>query len=202
MECLTIVKDLAIGAAGSIIASVIIVVVLSVYEFDFESKIVRRLDLLLNYVWMIRNRYSYEEDYTLTIHCAEEILRLTIEIADHIKPLNLLGNRRGEKIFYTLLYDLQRRCERICFQTVGYSGHDEITARIEKIHREQFTDGEIFIPEIEIEWMKEIIAGDSPQYMDGIIDYNSFKRENDKTIIKKNGITQSEFQRMVKAHHE
>ena len=203
MECLAILNDLIIGAFGSILASAIIVKVLSVYEFNFKSKIVRRLDLLLNYAWMIRNRYSYEEDYPFTVHCAEEIIKLTIEIADHIKPLNLCRNKTEKRIFFTLLYDLQRRCERICFQTVGYDGRDEITTRIERINREQFINGEPnFIPEIEIEWMKTIIEGVSPQYMDGIIECNSYRLEGDKIFIKKDGITQSEFQRMVKAHHE
>lgn len=202
MECLGIGKELITGVFCGIVASLSIEWMQSVYESNFKSKIIRRLDALLNYVWMMRNRYSYEDDYALTVHCAEEILKLTIDIADHMKFLNLLGNRNGKKIFCTLLYDLQRRCERICFQTVGYGGHDEIMARIERISKEQFIHGDKFIPEIETEWMKEIIAGNSPQYMDGVIECNSFRRKEDNTLIRKNGITQSEFQRMVKAHHE
>lgn len=201
MECLTIIKELGIGALGSIIASVVISCFLSRYEIEFESKVKCRLDIILNYVWMIRNRYGFEEDYDLIVHCAEEIQKQIIEIANHIKPLNRM-NKKDIRVFYTLLYDLQRRCERICFQTIGYRGHDEIRARINRIEKEHFTNDEEFIPEIEVEWMKKIIDGDSPKYTDGIIECNSYKFKEDEIYIKKNGITKSEFQRIVKDCHE
>lgn len=201
MTCLAIAKDLAIGALGSIIASLIISCFLSHYETESEAKVRRRLDIILNYVWMIRNRYGFEVDYGLIVHCAEEIQNQIIEITEHIKPLNRIG-KKDIKVFYTLLYDLQRRCERICFQTIGYRGHDEIRARISKIEKEHFKNGEEFILEIEVEWMKNIIDGYSPKYTDGIIEHNSYKIEKDETYIKKNGITKSEFQRIVKDCHE
>ena len=173
----------------------------SQYEIEFESKVSFRLNIIMNYVWMIRNRYDYEEDYALIVHYAEEIQKQIIEITGHIKPLNRRC-KKDIKVFYTLLYDLQKRCERICFQTIEYNGHDEIRARINKIEREHFTNSEEFILEIEVEWMKNIIDGDSPKYIEVVIECNSYKLKKDETYIKRFGITKSEFQRIVKDCHE
>lgn len=193
-----LILNLVIGALGSILASIIIALVLQTFEFGAKEKIRMRLAVVAEYAFMIRNRYCYVSDYYETVHCAEEIMRLIREITDHVKRFNLLGKKENRKIFFTLLYDMQRRCERICFQTVGYDGEQEIQARINRIQREQFNQDEDLFLEKECNWLLEIVDGKTPQYDNDVIDIDSFcLDEGDTTYIRKKGIRLKRYQEMV-----
>ena len=188
------VKDVLIGTIGSIVASIVIAVFLSVYEINGKEKYRARLSMIRSYARIISIRYSYKEDYAEIIHCAEEIIRLVREIGDHVRLLNRFSKTR--KIFFTVLYDLEHRCERICFQTAGYAGEEEIEVRIAKIEKEQFSADECILCR-EVDLLGELLNGDMPDISVVIIDENSYRQPKDHEYIRQYGVTAEEFRRYV-----
>lgn len=202
--------NLFIGILGSIVASIVIALCLHIYEFGAKSKILYRIDFMMNYIWIIDNKYTYLDDYNEIVHCAEEILRMVREICDYVKPLNLryvrciCKNRLNRKMFFTVLYDIQSRCEMICFQTVGYSGQQETEERIKALSGKQiiYNEDETAILEMEAEWLKDIASGKKPVYRNDIINVNSFRmNKKDKMYIRNKGIKQCEFEKIMEGQH-
>lgn len=190
---MNVCHDIIIGVVSSFVASLFLGVMSLCVNIRARDRVDACLSAIQQYGWIIRNKYTYINDYDEIVHSAEEILKLVREIDSSIKVFNRF--RRG-KLFFTILYDIQCICERICFQTVGYDGEKELEARIKRIEDQQTittSDGaEEFVICMEVEHLIKKVSSHELPFP---IDINSFKSGNHNHPIQKYGLTKEEFDR-------
>ena len=182
------------GVVGSILASILIGAFLILFEPNSKEKYSARVSMMQHYVWIIDNKYSFEKDYSEVMHSAEEIVRLIREIGDHVKYFNRF--RKERKLFFTVLYDLEHRCEYMCLQTVGYDNDTEIKQRIKRIKKVICDEDEYeeLVLDKEVGWLQELLNGNIPPISENVLDINSFRTPNDERFIRRFGVSMEEFQ--------
>lgn len=192
-------RDIVIGAIGSVIATLIIWTLSCIWSVQSKSRVISCLKEMEQYSWMIRNRNGYLTDYTEIVHCSEQILILIRELFGSMMWLNRV---RVGKLFFTLLYDIQRRCNRICFQTIGYDNEDEIAGRMERIEKEQFYLSDTHCEEMyiltEIKLLEQCYKSKYPT-IPFDIEIDSFKTGGiTDAPIQKHGITVMDYEKKYK----
>jgi hypothetical protein len=201
--------NIIVGAIGSIVATILLFVCTKFYRFGYKERIVYNLEMAENYVWQIENHLLFPSDYDIVVHCAEMLYKCLFEIHVNLYPLSMWRNKRGKKLIRTLLYDASRRCEYVCFVTVGYNGNEEKEARIKNI-RKRLYDSSVSdsgsIVKLELELIKRLInsktqdalRGMKDVNISGLVEINSFKNTGGvNAIMQKQGITRQEYEKVI-----
>lgn len=129
-----VILNILLGAIGSIVATAILFVLSSLYRFRYKDSFLLNLNVAKTAVYQIANTHRYTSDYYLIMQQIDILHRSCISMAEAMQPLSLWYRPLNRKIIYTLLYDIIQNCERIKYTTVGYSGDQEIDARLKKLH--------------------------------------------------------------------
>ena len=170
------------------------------------------LELIRNYNYQIQNYQTYVNDYDKVIHCVERIHECVFAIHDNILLLSKFYAPKNKKLLQTLLYDIQRRCERAMFQTVGYNGDAEIEARLKCIQKLFNADNKSSV-EIELKTITALLETKSiketatklkTKHVDlkqikKIVHCRSLKKSCSNEIIQNEGLTEAEFNEIFKA---
>lgn len=205
-----IIANIFLGAVGSIVATIVLYLCSSVYRIGYKKKVMYYLELARNYNYQIRNYQTFVNDYDKIIHCVERMHECIFAIHDNILLLSKFYAPKNKKLIQTLLYDIQRRCERAMFQTVGYSGDAEIEARLKCIQR-LFNEGDKSAVEIELNVVGTLLETRSIKetatklkkrhielkQIKTIVDCRSLKNSDNNEMIQNKGLTDVEFKRII-----
>lgn len=214
-------KELAIGALGSIIASFVLYLLSNLYNFNSNKQRLYNIDLALNYIYQIENKRGFPEDYDSIIHLIESLHSHVFEIHKSIYPLTMLLEQKKKKLLQTLLYDISKRCELCLFSTVGYRGQQEKEARLNNLQKIFYTkdsqDNNCSIVRLSLSLIKQFQTKDlfisfanSNMLPYKFADYenliysDSFKsdQQNNKlseidNIIQRDGLTKKEYNEKI-----
>ena len=211
-EMKEIIANIFLGAVGSIVATIVLYLCSSVYRIGYKKKVMYYLELARNYNYQIRNYQTFVNDYDKIIPCVERMHECIFAIHDNILLLSKLYAPKNKKLIQTLLYDIQRRCERAMFQTVGYHGDAEIEARLNCIqklfnpHKESSVEIELEVIAMLLKTknIKETATKLKTKYVDlkqikEMVDCRSLKKSCSNEIIQNEGLTEAEFNEIFKA---
>mgnify|MGYP007101883153 CR=1 FL=1 len=210
-----IVFNLAIGALGSIIASVVLYLLSKLYNFDSTKQRLYYIDLALNYIFQIENRKDFPEDYDFVIHCVEQLHSQIFEIHKTIYPLTMFFSPKKKRLVETLLFDISRRCELCLFLTIGYDEQKEKEARLTNLqtyfYSEESKENNCSIIRLAISLIKQLLresiykAFTKVQFLpyefknyEELVEVNSFKHlEIENNYMQVCGVTKKEYKKII-----
>lgn len=131
---MNILTNIFLGAAGSIVATIILYICSSLYRIGYKDDVRFNIETARVAVYQIQNQHSFPEDYALVIAQIDVLHQSAYNIYRSLRPLSMMWNVKSRKMIITLIYDIIHVCERSKYMTVGYSGLDEKDARLKKIH--------------------------------------------------------------------
>ena len=132
---LAILSNILLGAAGSIVATIILFICSALYKIGYKDDVRFNLEAARVATYQIQNQHLFPEDYALVISQIDILHQCAYNIFHSLRPLSMVWNRNSRKMIITLLYDIIRVCERAKYMTVGYDGLAEKEARLRKIHK-------------------------------------------------------------------
>jgi len=204
-----ILNNILLGAAGSIVASIILFCCSSLYKIGYKEDVRFNIEAARIATYQIENQHLYPEDYTLVINQIDVLHQSAFAMYRSLRPLSMIWKRRPRRFIITLLYDIIVVCERAKFVTVGYSGLDEKEARLKEIHQAFYKYGPLAEQNsstvlVQLDIIENLLNGknikksikDSFGNMadtqpiedlvcDGFININSFKQSGDTGLRKK-----------------
>ena len=218
-----ILLNIALGAVGSIVASVVLYLCSYLYRIGYKEDFEFDLENAYIAVYQIENLHRFPNDYLLVMEQVDNLYRCAFSMYRTLVPLSLWRNRAAKKLIITLLHDIIRVCEHSKYTIIGYEGEREQEARLEKIHKyfykSQKSDEEISSTvRLQLEIIKSLIKGKSigntldeisqlygknwmnSQLDNGFIQINSF-REKNSVGIKRKCFAYSELEKELKRQH-
>ena len=130
-----IVNNIILGAAGSIVATIILYICSALYRIGYKDDVRFNIEAARIATYQIQNQHLFPEDYALVISQIDILHQCAYSIYRSMRPLSMIWNRNARKMIITLLYDIIMVCERSKFMTIGLSGLDEKEARLNEIHK-------------------------------------------------------------------
>lgn len=130
-----IVNNILLGAAGSIVATIILYLCSALYRIGYKDDVRFNIEAARIASYQIQNQHLFPEDYALVINQIDILYQCAYSIYRSMRPLSMIWNRNARKMIITLLYDIIMVCERSKFMTIGLSGLDEKEARLNEIHK-------------------------------------------------------------------
>lgn len=130
-----IVNNILLGAAGSIVATIILYLCSALYRIGYKDDVRFNIEAARIATYQIQNQHLFPEDYALVINQIDILHQCAYSIYRSMRPLSMIWNRNARKMIITLLYDIIMVCERSKFMTIGLSGLDEKEARLNEIHK-------------------------------------------------------------------
>lgn len=130
-----ILESILLGAAGSIVATIVLFICSSLYKIGYKDDVRFNIEAARVAMYQIQNQHLFPEDYALVISQIDILHQSVYNIYRSLRPLSMIQNYQAKKMIITLLYDIIVACERAKFMTIGFSGLDEKEARLKEIHK-------------------------------------------------------------------
>lgn len=130
-----IINNILLGAAGSIVATIILYICSALYRIGYKDDVRFNIEAARIATYQIQNQHQFPEDYALVINQIDILHQYAYSIYRNMRPLSMIWHRNARKMIITLLYDIIMVCERSKFMTIGLSGLDEKEARLNEIHK-------------------------------------------------------------------
>lgn len=138
--------DIIIGVFGSLVATIIWVVLTQFYDFNAKRKISMLLDLLYDCVDSFDSAITFS-NYTVAEMQSDKILGYCKEIFDNIRPLTYLPMKR--KLFCTILYNAYYTVSYYKRVWAGYGGEQELEKKLQKFKRKYYYKVNIYNADLE-----------------------------------------------------
>lgn len=128
--------EIFVGVLSSIIATVLLYYLKAVGLFEDRRQIRDELERIHRCLYEVWQKMEYNNiDYERILKKTDEVIESIFKIDCMIKKLTYRLDKNRMKMIITLLYELRRLCEKSSNITIGYSGQEEIIARVEKIKK-------------------------------------------------------------------
>jgi len=101
-----ILNNILLGAAGSIVASIILFCCSSLYKIGYKEDVRFNIEAARIATYQIENQHLYPEDYTLVINQIDVLHQSAFAMYRSLRPLSMIWKRRPRRFIITLLYDI------------------------------------------------------------------------------------------------
>ena len=215
-------KNILLGAVGSLVATLVLFLLSKLYKSGYKKDFEFSLEMAYTAVYQIENLHEYSEDYSLVISQIDCLYQNAFRMYRSLTPLSLWGKTYSKKLIITLLNDIIRVCEISKFTTVGFSGDDEWEARLGKIEKyfykyKYLEDTNCSTVRVQLDIISNLIKkksidesikeafgikhDDIPYEdlaIDGFINVNTFKCEENNIGLRKYCFTQAELKKLLR----
>ena len=219
---MNIIENIIIGAVGSIVATIMLLLLSKLYNVGYKKDFRFLLDKSYNAIYQIENLHTYPDDYNLVIEQIDVLHQCAYDMYKSISPLALWAQPNSKKMIITLLNDIISVCEVAKFTTVGFSGDDEREARLDRIkqyiYRYKYLDdsncstirvelsiiGNLLDRKNIEESIKDAFGNNAHSIpyedivVDGFICRNSLKQNNDDRGLRRYCFTERELEKILR----
>lgn len=129
---MSIFATIVFGALSSLIATIIWVVVINLYEVSARKKITFLLEECDSSTRLLLHSVKYTR-YIVALTQVEKLMSLYLQIYDYIKPMNF--SRKKRKLIKLIMFNMIRVLNIFKNLEIGYDGDHELEARCEKYNR-------------------------------------------------------------------
>ena len=98
-----IVSNILLGAAGSIVATIILYLCSSLYRIGYKDDVRFNIEAARVATYQIQNQHQFPEDYALVISQIDILHQCAYRIYRSMRPLSMIWNRNARKMIITLL---------------------------------------------------------------------------------------------------
>ena len=130
---MSILQTVLLGTISSLIATVIWVFVIFLFEFSARKKITFLLEECDSSTRLMLNSVKYTR-YLVVLTQVEKLTSLYLQIYNYLKPLNFSAKKR--KLMKLLIFNMIRVLNIFKNIEIGYDEDNELKARCEKFQRE------------------------------------------------------------------
>ncbi|NLZ96559.1 MAG: hypothetical protein GX926_00975 [Candidatus Magasanikbacteria bacterium] len=123
---MSISETIIFGAISSLIATIIWVVVINLYEFSASKKITFLLQECDSSTRLLLNSIRYIH-YSVALTQVEKLMSLYLQIYSYLKPINFSSKKR--KLIKSIMFNMIRVLNIFKNLDVGYEGDRELEAR-------------------------------------------------------------------------
>jgi hypothetical protein len=218
---MSIFQTIVFGAISSLIATIIWVVIIYLYEFLARKKITFLLEECDSSTRLLLNSIKYTR-YMVALTQVDKLMSLYLQIYNYLKPLNFSSKK--QKLIKLIIFNMIRVLNIFKNLEIGYEEDHELEARCEEFNRKYLyeiktgQDSEESFLLVSISFLQELTnrlginkailrrlkyLDKSNEFhrniLDSLIEVNSFKESlSFNYFMNKEGLTKKEYEKITK----